>query len=99
VATDNSRLVIGTVAYKAENGEGHIRGVAVRPEWHGSGIARMLLDQVESDLRELHCRVITLDTTRPLQRAIRFYERNGFRATGEIASFFDMNFFAYRKEI
>lgn len=48
------------------------------PEHQGSGVAAGLLDQVESDLRDLNCRAMTLDTTKPLQRAIRFYERNGF---------------------
>ena len=99
VAADSSGRVLGTIAYKAENSEGHLRGMAVRPEWHGSGVAQRLFDQAESDLRELHCRTITLDTTRPLRRAVRFYERNGFRATGKVASFFGMDLFAYRKEI
>jgi ribosomal protein S18 acetylase RimI-like enzyme len=91
--------VLGTVAYKAENGEGHIRGMAVLPRWHGSGIASRLLDTVERDLRELHCRAITLDTTKPLRRAISFYEKNGFRKTGRRTSFFGMDLIAYRKEI
>jgi GNAT superfamily N-acetyltransferase len=100
VAVGEAGHVIGTIAYKVEeNGDGHIRGMAVRPEWHGSGVAKRLLEQVESDLRGLHCRVLTLDTTRVLQRAIRFYEKNGFRATGEVTSFFGMDLFAYRKEI
>ncbi|MGC1106847.1 MAG: GNAT family N-acetyltransferase [Candidatus Acidiferrales bacterium] len=100
VAVDFSGCVIGTIAYKVqENGEGHLRGMAVRPEWHGSEVAKKLLEQSESDLRDLHCKAITLDTTKPLQRAIRFYEKNGFRATGEVASFFRMELFAYRKEI
>jgi ribosomal protein S18 acetylase RimI-like enzyme len=73
--------------------------MAVRPAWEGFGVAERLLNQVESELRELHCSAITLDTTRPLQRAIRFYEKHGFRPTGEIASFFGMDLFAYRKEL
>lgn len=99
VAVDKSGHVVGTIAYKAADGEGHIRGMAVRPEHHGSGIAQSLLDQVHSDLRELQCRSVTLDTTKPLQRAIRFYERNGFRPTGEVAEFFGMELFEYRREL
>ena len=99
VAIDGSGRVLGTVAYKTENGEGHIRGMAVLPECQGSGIAKGLLDQVQSDVRELNCRAITLNTTRPLRRAIRFYERNGFHATGQIGSFFGMELLAYRKGI
>ena len=32
-------------------------------------------------------------------RAMRFYEKNGFWATGEVGSFFGMELFAYRKVI
>ena len=101
VAVDQAGRVIGTIAYKIEkNGEeGHIRGMAVRPDLQGCGAAKKLLDQVEAGLRERHCRIVTLDTTRPLQRAIHFYEKNCYRATGEVASFFGMDLLAYRKEI
>lgn len=100
VAVDESGRVIGTIGYKIEkNGEGHIRGMAVRPELQGCGAGKKLLDQVEADLRDLRCRIVTLNTTRPLQRAIRFYEKNGYRATGEVGSFFGMDLLAYRKEI
>lgn len=100
VAVDESGRVIGTIGYKIEkNGEGHIRGMAVCPELQGCGAAKRLLNQVEADLRELRCRIVTLDTTRPLHRAIHFYEKNGYRATGEVGSFFGMDLLAYRKEI
>lgn len=99
VAVDDSGQVIGTIAYHVANGEGHIRGMAVRPERQGCGVAEYLLERVEGDLCELRCQAITLDTTEPLQRAIRFYEKNGFRRTGEIASFFGMELFAYRKAL
>lgn len=100
IAIDQSGQVVGTVAYQmVDTTEGHIRGMAVRPEWHGHGVAQRLLDQLQSDLRELHCSVLTLDTTRPLRRAICFYEKNGFRATGEIEFFFGMDLFKYRKDL
>lgn len=99
VAVDATNRVIGTIAYRASHGEGHIRGMAVRPEHQGSGVAGALLGQAESDLRELHCKSVTLDTTRPLSRARHFYERSGFRRRGEIASFFGMELFAYQKEL
>lgn len=99
VATDETGRVVGTIAYSVTNGEGHLRGMAVKPELHGSGVAQSLLDQAESDLRQLRCTVITLDTTKPLGRAIRFYEKNGFRPTGEVAAFFGMEIFEYRKKL
>jgi N-acetylglutamate synthase-like GNAT family acetyltransferase len=100
VAVDQSGEVIGTIAYKvAERGHGHVRGMAVGPPWQGSGVAKSLLDRAESDLRKLGCNIMTLGTTKPLERAIRFYEKNGFHATGEMSVFFGMDLVSYRKDI
>ena len=100
VAVDQSGEVIGTIAYKvAERGHGHVRGMAVGPPWQGSGVAKSLLDRAESDLRKLRCNIMTLGTTKPLERAIRFYEKNGFHATGEMSVFFGMDLVSYRKDI
>jgi predicted N-acetyltransferase YhbS len=62
--------------------EGHLRGMAVLPDWQGSGIAQQLLDAAESELRAEGCSLISLDTTEPLAKAIHFYERNGYRSSG-----------------
>lgn len=99
VAVDEVNHVIGTIAYKISNGEGHIRGMAVRPGHQGCGVAVALLELAESELRESHCRSITLGTTKPLGRAMRFYLRSGFRPTGEIASFFGMELIGHRKDL
>jgi ribosomal protein S18 acetylase RimI-like enzyme len=61
------------------------------------GISQRLLDRAESHLRESGCNRITLDTTEPLKRAIRFYERNGFCATRRTVDFFGMPLFEYEK--
>lgn len=98
VATSKSGEVVGTIAYKTlEGGEGHLRGMAVRPEWHGTGLSTCLLRTAEDELRRAGCKIITLDTTEPLNRAIRFYEKSGFRPTGKIGCFFGMPLFEYSK--
>lgn len=100
VVTFNSPEVIGTIACSTVvNGEGHLRGMAVLPSWQGRGISQRLLDHAESHLRESDCNRITLDTTEPLQRAITFYERNGFRATGRKVEFFGMPLYEYEKQL
>jgi N-acetylglutamate synthase-like GNAT family acetyltransferase len=48
--------VAGTVGGLANGDEGHIRGMAVRPQWAGSGVARKLLDAVEGELRHAAAR-------------------------------------------
>lgn len=43
VAVDRSGEAVGTIAYKADKREGHIRGMAVRPLWQGRGVAEKLV--------------------------------------------------------
>jgi N-acetylglutamate synthase-like GNAT family acetyltransferase len=74
VATDESGQIVGTVACNViDKEEGHIRGLAVLPTWQGSGVAGRLLAHAVSKFGERNCSRITLDTTEPLKRAIRFY--------------------------
>lgn len=98
VAVRQSGEIVGTIAYQAvDEMEGHIRGMAVDPQVQGSGIAAKLLSSVESKLRNQHCFRITLDTTEPLVRAVRFYEKNGFRRSGYVRDFFGMPLLEYVK--
>jgi len=100
VATSTSGEVVGTIAYKVlEGSEGHLRGMAVRPEWHGSGLSTSLLETAEDALSTAGCKAITLDTAEPLRTAIRFYEQNGYRPTGKVGYFFGMPLFEYSKSI
>lgn len=92
--------IVGTIASAAAgDGTGHIRGMAVHPDFQGKGAADQLLHAAEAALRAAGCTRVTLDTTAPLQRAIRFYERNGYRATGHVDDFYGMELFEYAKEL
>jgi len=98
VATDLSGEVAGTVAcYVIAPDEGHIRGMAVRPAWHGADVAEKLIGSVENELLQRGCTRISLDATLPLQRAMRFYEKQGFRRSGRIGDFFGMELVEYVK--
>jgi ribosomal protein S18 acetylase RimI-like enzyme len=100
VAETEAQLIAGTIAVAAAgSGEGHVRGMAVYPAFQGSGVARQLLDAAERELKALGCSRVTLDTTQPLERAIRFYERCGYRATGVVRDFFGMPLFEYAKDL
>jgi GNAT superfamily N-acetyltransferase len=91
VAVDGEGSVIGTLAFgDLGNGEGHLRGMAVIPVWQGRGVADKLLETACAQLEALGCTVITLDTTAPLARARRFYERQGFHPTVKTKDFFGM---------
>lgn len=101
VASDADRHIIGTVAGGVAAGEreGHLRGMAVLPEWHGCGVAEQLLTAMEAHLQRLRCSRITLDTTQPLQRAMRFYSKHGYRSSGNIREFFGMPLYEFAKEL
>jgi GNAT superfamily N-acetyltransferase len=94
------KQVVGTVSCsQTDEREGHIRGMAVRPEWQGASVAAQLLQRVESELRDRKCSRVSLDTTEPLRRAMRFYERNGYQRSGKVTDFFGMALIEYIKEL
>jgi GNAT superfamily N-acetyltransferase/uncharacterized protein YndB with AHSA1/START domain len=79
--TDHGR-VVGTLFYAVEGVDGHLRGMAVLPAFQGTDAAAQLIATAEHALAAQGCRRVTLDTTEPLTRAIRFYERRCYRPTG-----------------
>ncbi|HKR28154.1 MAG TPA: GNAT family N-acetyltransferase [Acidobacteriaceae bacterium] len=91
--------IIGTIASSAQKPTGHLRGMAVLPGRQGTGVAGALLAAAEDYLRQSGCTRVTLDTTEPLQRAIRFYTRHGYAATGHITDFFGMRLHEYTKAL
>ena len=92
--------IVGTVGFAVgENGEGHLRGMAVLPSVRGTGIASRLLAAVEADLRNLGCTRVTLDTTLPLETAMKFYEKHGYIRSGRVADFFGMQLIEYVKQL
>lgn len=100
VARDANNNVIGTIGCnRLDTQVGHIRGMAVRSAWQGRGVAQELLRFAESELLRMGCRRMTLDTTQPLQRAISFYQRHGYRASGKVRDFFGMPLYEYVKEL
>jgi ribosomal protein S18 acetylase RimI-like enzyme len=99
VAVDRSECVAGTLAYKVSGQEGHLRGMAVRPECQGRSIADQLLECAEAELAADNCSRITLDTTEPLIRAMSFYERHGYCRSGRTQDFFGMPLIEYVKPL
>lgn len=91
--------VIGTIGCKIEHGEGHLRGMAVLAEWQGTPVAAELLQAAEQEVQAQRCSRATLDTTAPLQRAIRFYTKHGYTRTGRISDFFGMPLYEYAKSL
>jgi GNAT superfamily N-acetyltransferase len=96
---DEHGAVVGTVGCTIQQSEGHLRGMAVLPSAEGSGVGARLLGTAERYLARRGCSRVTLDTTQVLQRAIRFYERNGYAATGRVTDFYGMPLYEYAKNL
>jgi ribosomal protein S18 acetylase RimI-like enzyme len=73
--------------------------MAVLPAFQGRGVAEGLLGAAEAELREHDCSRVTLDTTRPLERAIHFYTRRGYAHNGIVTDFFGMPLYEYEKQL
>ena len=100
VAVNSREQVVGTITSSVVSLEqGHLRGMAVLPSLRGSGIAGQLLSRAESELHQLKCMRVTLDTSEPLLRAMRFYEKHGYRRSGKTKDFFGMLLIEYQKTL
>jgi GNAT superfamily N-acetyltransferase len=98
VAVTDDDKVVGTIGCSRINAEeGHLRGMAVLAQWQGSAVASDLLQRAESELRSHGCNRVTLDTTEPLERAVWFYEKNGYKRSGKVGDLFGMQLFEYIK--
>jgi GNAT superfamily N-acetyltransferase len=91
---------VGTVSGAVrEGGEGHLRGMAVLPQFAGTGVAAQLLNAIEIWLRERDCTRVTLDTILPLQAAMKFYQKHGYSRSGRVGDFFGMPLVEYVKPL
>lgn len=91
--------VIGTVAGSCDHGEGHLRGMAVLPNFAGTGVAANLLSVMEHWLLGKGCVRVTLDTTEPLHAAKKFYRKQGYVPSGRVTDFFGMSLSEYEKNL
>ncbi|HYA66327.1 MAG TPA: GNAT family N-acetyltransferase [Burkholderiaceae bacterium] len=57
----------------------NIHDIVVRSERRGQGVARALLEWAQQQAAQLHCCKLTLEVLSNNQRALRTYERAGFR--------------------
>jgi len=97
--TTHDRIVGTLTAAITDHAEGHLRGMAVHPEFQQRGIAASLLKAALADLQRRGCNRVTLNTTDPLRTAVTFYESHGFRPTGRVSPFFGMTLREYAREI
>lgn len=60
-----------------------LQKIYVLPEYHGSGVGSVLMNEVKRLAWDIHPDYLWLDTYITNEKAIRFYERNGFEIIGK----------------
>jgi GNAT superfamily N-acetyltransferase len=75
--------IVGTVSVVLNREALYVRGMAVLPRTRGARVGKLLMEQVEQYAAEKDCKRLFLSTTPFLERAIRLYEKLGFRRTPE----------------
>jgi len=75
--------LVGTVSVVLKREAMYIRGMAVLPRTRGARVGKLLMEQVQQYAFEKGCKRLFLSTTPFLERAIRLYEKFGFRRTPE----------------
>lgn len=104
---DNSNIpyvpnVVGFVAARIENGVGHISGLAIKPEFGGSGLGGELIKAIEKHLRENNINELTVHVRKSNNKAQRFYEKNNFVRVAELEDYYpddNENGFVYSKQL
>ncbi len=96
IATPGSRVIlaeadnrlVGSVLLKDEGGTAYLGMFAVHPLMQGVGIGRRLLDEAERLVRtELASTAIRMTVIAQRPELIAWYERRGYRLTGEREAF------------
>lgn len=88
VALLGDDVIIGICGVRNLAGEGEITNVAVRPDYRGQGIARMMLEELLGNARREGIRAFTLEVRAGNAPAIALYERLGFRTEGVRPGFY-----------
>ena len=76
-------VVVGTISVVRKGNSLYVRGMAVHPQARGRRIAERLLTQIEDYAATHSLERLFLSTTPFLDRAIRLYEKVGFRRIAE----------------
>lgn len=84
LVVDGSGRAVGTAGVRLlAPGVGELRRMWIRPEHHGQGLGRRLLDACLAEARRLGCRVLRLDSQARFEAALHLYRAHGFSEIGD----------------
>ena len=73
-ARDKTNSVIGTIMLSPHSKGGHLENLAVRPDFQGYGVGKLLIDRLISDVAHDQQAIISLTTRIP-----EYFEKAGFK--------------------
>lgn len=88
-AFDRSGMLIGYICPMLLLDEGHIMNVAVDPDQRGSGVGRLLVQQVLDDCRAEAASFVSLEVRESNLTAISLYRKMGFAQVGKRKRYYE----------
>jgi ribosomal-protein-alanine N-acetyltransferase len=88
IADEDAQILGFLVAMPQRNGIGHVMTIDVVAEARRRGVGSKLLATAEGRLRQLKCRVISLETAVDNSSAITFYEHHQYSAIKTIPGYY-----------
>lgn len=86
---ENNGQLQGCVYLEQKGTDLYLGMLTVLPDAQTNGIGKALMAAAEQRARTTHCRAITMTVITARHELIAWYERRGFRATGEVLPFPD----------
>lgn len=88
------KQIVGTISLlKKDEDSLHIRNMAVHPDYQKRGIGLFILNKIAEIAKSKNIKTISLDTSKPLKSAIKFYKNFGFEFTGVTKNFYGIKIF------
>lgn len=81
--TNSQQQTIGCVNLQQHGEKLYLGMFSVEPQLQGSGIGKQLLQAAEEYAKALHCTAIYMSVITVRTELIQWYERNGYKDTGE----------------
>ena len=92
--------IIGTVSLsKKDQDQLHVRSMAVHPDYQKRGIGLFILKKINELAKRKDIKTISLDTSKPLKKAIKFYKKFGFEFTGVTKNFYGVEIYEMIKKL
>lgn len=90
--------IVGTVCLSMKGQDQlYIRSMAVHPDYQKRGVGLFILKKINELAIRKNIKTISLDTSKPLKRAIKFYKNFGFKFTGTIKNFYGEEIYEMKK--